>query len=165
MNFKRMIRHLLSTHWQLRRAFPPASLRAIEQAIRHSETCHSGQIRFAVEGALDPAALFHGQSARQRAIEVFSQLGVWDTAANNGVLIYLLLADRDVEIVADRGIDAGVGAAEWENICQRMEAALRQKNFTAAVLGGIEDVTRQLTRHFPAVEAGRNELADQPVVM
>jgi uncharacterized membrane protein len=149
----------------VRRAFPPAAMAAIEQAIARSETQHRGEVRFAVEAALDASGVVAGQSARARAIEVFSQLGVWDTEDNNGVLIYLLLADRDVEIVADRGIDALVGAQEWEAICRAMEAALRRREFEPAVLGAIEAVTRLLARHFPPRAGDRNELANRPVTV
>src|SRR6202011_1977451 len=109
--------------------FTPKVLAAIEQAIKAGEATHSGQIRFVVEGALDGAPLFKGQSARERALDIFSQLRIWDTAHNNGVLIYLLLADRKVEIVANRGIDAKVGADGWEKICKQMEAEFRSGNF------------------------------------
>jgi uncharacterized membrane protein len=90
---------------------------------------------------------------------------MWDTAHNNAVLIYLLLADRDVEILADRGIDALVSTAEWEKICRAMELEFRSGNFEAGVLKGIEAVTRHLAKHFPRQGAGRNELPDAPVVM
>src|SRR4029077_18661368 len=93
------------------------------------EATHSGQVRFVVEGALDGAPLFRNQSARERALDIFSHLRIWDTAHNNGVLIYLLLADRNVEIIADRGIDAMVGAAGWEKICKEMEADFRAGAF------------------------------------
>jgi uncharacterized membrane protein len=149
----------------VRRAFPPAAMAAIEQAVARSETQHRGEVRFAVEAALDVSGLIAGQSARARAIEVFSQLGVWDTEDNNGVLIYLLLADRDVEIVADRGINALVGAQEWEAICRAMEAALGRREFEPAVLGAIEAVTRLLARHFPPRAGDRNELANRPVTI
>jgi uncharacterized membrane protein YgcG len=165
MKIKRIVSHLFTTGWAVRRAFPRRSLSAIEAAIRRSEAAHAGQIRFAVEGALDTAALLRGQSARQRAIEVFGQLRVWDTEANNGVLIYLLLADRDVELVADRGIDAKVGAAEWERICRQMEAAFRQGDFESGIGGGIQAVTEHLAMHFSAQGGGPNELADQAVVL
>ena len=108
-------------------------LTAIEQAIKAGEATHSGQIRFVVEGALDGAPLFRNQSARERALDIFSHLRIWDTAHNNGVLIYLLLADRDVEIVADRGIDAKVGTAGWEKICTEMETDFRAGNFERGV--------------------------------
>jgi uncharacterized membrane protein len=124
-----------------------------------------GQIRFVVEGALDGAPLLRNQSARARALDVFSHLRIWDTAHNNGVLIYLLLADRDVEILADRGIDALVGATEWEKICRAMEAEFGKGNFEAGVLKGIGAVSRHLAKHFPKRGTAANELPDAPVVM
>ena len=99
------------------------------------------------------------------AIDVFSQLRIWDTERNNGVLIYLLLADRDVEIVADRGIDAKVGPEEWERICRKMESAFRQGDFQSGVVGGIQDVTRHLAEHFPPIGDDRDEFPDEPVVL
>ena len=165
MNIKRIATHLLLTHWQVNRAFPRQTLIAIEQAIKASETAHVGEIRFVVEGALHSTPLLKGQSARERAIEVFSQLGIWDTEHNNGVLIYLLLADRDVEIVADRGIHAKVGSREWENICRKMETSFKQANYEGGVVSGIQSVTQHLTKHFPASAAGQNELPDKPVVL
>jgi len=138
---------------------------AIEHAIKESETAHVGEIRFAVEGALDGIPLLKGQSARERAIEVFSQLRVWDTERNNGVLIYLLLADRHVEIVADRGVHARVGSQEWETICRQMEAAFRQGHYREGAVGGIQAVTRHLAAHFPATGDRRNELADNPALL
>jgi uncharacterized membrane protein len=90
---------------------------------------------------------------------------VWDTEHNNGLLIYLLLADRAVEIVADRGIHAKVDSQEWENICRKMETAFKQANFEGGVVSGIQAVTQHLIRHFPASSAGQNELPDKPVVL
>ena len=119
MGIRRIGKHLLEHHWRVRRMFTPKVLAAIEQAIKAGEATHSGQVRFVVEGALDGKPLFRDQPARERALDIFSHLRIWDTAHNNGVLIYLLLADRKVEIVADRGIDARVGAAGWEKICER----------------------------------------------
>ena len=165
MNIKRITKHLLLSHWQVNRAFPRQTMIAIEQAIKASETGHAGEIRLAVEGALDGTPLFKGQSARERAIEVFSQLRIWDTEHNNGVLIYLLLADRDVEIVADRGIDAKVGSLEWEQICHMMETAFKQANYEGGVVSGIQAVTRHLMKHFPASGSGQDELPDKPVVL
>src|SRR5581483_2543771 len=104
MSIGRIARHLLEHHWRARRVFTPAVLARIEEAIQAGERTHSGQLRFVVEGALDGAPLFRNQTARERALDIFSRLRIWDTAHNNGVLIYLLLADRNVEIVADRGI-------------------------------------------------------------
>ena len=165
MGIKRIGKHLIEQRWRLRRIFPRKVLANIEQAIKASEATHSGQIRFVVEGALDGAPLFRNQTARARALDIFSRLRIWDTAHNNGVLIYLLLADRDFEIVADRGIDTKVGAAGWEEICVEMEAEFRAGNFERGVIKGIEAVSRQLATHFPAQGAGPNELPDAPVVM
>lgn len=165
MGIKRIGRHLVEHRWRTRRLFPSRTLAAIEQAIRTGEATHSGQVRFVVEGALDGAPLFRNQSARARALDVFSQLRIWDTAHNNGVLIYLLLADRDVEIVADRGINAKVGHAGWEKICLDMERDFRAGNFENGVIRGIAEVSRHLAKYFPANEAGRNELPDTPLVI
>src|SRR5690349_25121708 len=165
MGIRRIGRHLLEYHWRVRRIFPPVALARIEQAIRAGEATHSGQVRFVVEGALDGAPLLRNQPARERALDIFSQLRIWDTVHNNGVLIYLLLADHDFEIVADRGIDARVGNAGWENICVEMETQFRAGNLELGVIHGIEAVSRELATHFPAQGPGRNELPDAPVVM
>jgi len=165
MNIKRVFRHLVMTHWEVNRAFPRQTLIAIEQAIKASETAHVGEIRFVVEGALHSTPLFKGQSARERAIDVFSQSRIWDTEHNNGLLIYLLLADRAVEIVADRGIHSKVGSREWEAICRKMEAAFKQANYEGGVVSGIQAVTQHLIKHFPASAAGQNELPDKPMLL
>ena len=165
MSIKRIARHLVQHHWRTKQIFPQAVLDRIEQAIKRGEATHSGQVRFVVEGALDGAPLFRNQPARERALDVFSHLRIWDTAHNNGVLIYLLLADRDVEIVADRGINAKVGAAGWEAICREMEVDFRAGNFERGVIRGVEAVSRELARHFPKVAGSPNELPDTPVVI
>ncbi len=165
MNLTRIMRHLSTGRASVRRAFPQRTLDAIERTIREIEAQHSGQVRFAVEDALDLSPLLAGQTARERAIDVFSLLRVWDTGHNNGVLIYLLLADRDVEIVADRGIDAKVGKQAWEEICQEMEAAFREGRFEEGVLAGIRDVGKHLIQHYPHTGEKLNELPDRPVLL
>jgi uncharacterized membrane protein len=165
MDWKRIARHLLVLPGKARRAFPAPAMRAIEQAIAKGESQHSGEVRFAVEPALEPAALLRGLSARERALEVFSQLRLWDTDERNGVLIYLLLAERDIEIVADRGVNAKVSADDWEAICRTMEASLRQGRYGEAVVAGIEAASRLLARHFPSRADDRNELPDRPVAL
>ena len=165
MGIKRIGKHLLEHHWRARRVFPPQVLDAIEQAIKAGEATHSGQVRFVVEGSLDGKPLFRDQPARERALDIFSHLRIWDTAHNNGVLIYLLLADRDVEIVADRGIDAKVGSEGWRKICAAMEADFRSGNFSGGVIKGIGAVSQQLAIYFPRQGVGPNELPDAPVVM
>jgi uncharacterized membrane protein len=165
MKFKRIMKHLSTGRAAVRRVFPLRTLDAIEQAIRSTEARHAGQIRFAVEAALELTPLLAGQTGQQRAIEVFSKLRIWDTEHNNGVLIYLLLADRDVEIVADRGIHVKLGKEVWEAICREMEAAFREGHFEAGVLAGIHAVGEHLSRHFPARSGKANEMPDRPVVL
>lgn len=165
MNLARIARHLLTGRRQVTTLFPPPVLAAIERAIKQCEATHRGQICFAVEGALDGAPLWRGQSAHERALDVFARLRVWDTEHNNGVLIYLLLADRNVEIVADRGIHVRVGAEGWETICRAMEAEFRRGHFEAGVLFGIRAIGTHLAAHFPGDGAHGNELPDAPVVL
>jgi uncharacterized membrane protein len=140
-------------------------MRAIETAIMESEMTHFGEIRFAVEAALDPLALLQDRSARERAVEVFSKLRVWDTERNNGVLIYLLLADRRVEIVADRGINRDVGPQGWDMICREMEHAFKKEDFELGVVTGIHAIAEHLVRHYPASSANENELPNKPIVL
>ena len=165
MSIRRIARHLVEHHWRAQRIFTPRVLADIEQAIRTGEATHCGQLRFVVEGALDGRPLFRNQPAHARALDIFSHLRIWDTAHNNGVLIYLLLADRKVEIVADRGIDAKVGAAGWEAICRDMEADFRKGQFKTGVIKGIAAVSRELARYFPPDAHPRNELPDKPIVI
>jgi uncharacterized membrane protein len=165
MGIKRMGKHLIEHRWRARRVFPQVVLDRIERAIREGEATHAGQVRFAVEGALDGAPLLRDQPARERALDIFSHLRIWDTAHNNGVLIYLLLADRKVEIIADRGIDARVGEDGWTTICHDMEKDFRAGQFEAGVIKGIAAVSKQLAKHFPRSGPNPNELPDKPVVI
>jgi uncharacterized membrane protein len=161
----RFFRHLFMPPWAWRRAFPQATLDAIEAAIRASETAHSGEIRFAVENSLPATLAWRGTTGRARAIEVFSNLRVWDTEHNSGVLIYLLLADHDIEIVADRGIAARVDPAAWEAVAQAMEAAFRRGEFERGALAGIEEIGALLAAHFPPSGHNPDELANRPVIL
>jgi uncharacterized membrane protein len=167
MDWKRWLRHAFATQGKLARAFPVQSLAAIQQAIAESERTHGGEIRVAIEGALEPREIWAGKAPRQRALEVFASLGVWDTEANNGVLIYLLVADRDVEIVADRGFNGKVEAAEWARICAAMERELRAGHYERGVADGVRDIGSLLARHFPPLPGGRdeNELPDRPAIL
>jgi uncharacterized membrane protein len=165
MDLKRIMRHLSNGRANVHRVLPPRALESIERAIAATEMQHDGQIRFAVEAALDWQPLLAGQTASERAIEVFSELRLWDTEHNNGVLIYLLLADRDVEIVADRGIHARLGQPVWEEICKEMEAAFRAGQFEAGVLAGVRAVGDRLIEHFPARNDKPNEMPDSAVVL
>ena len=163
MTLKRVLRHLMTPGWALRRAFDAAALDAIEKAIAAAERTHGGEIRFAIEAQLSPMEVFRGIAPRERAVEAFAQLGVWDTDENNGVLLYVLWADHDVEIVADRGFNGRVSAQEWEDVCHRMESLFAQGQAVDAVITGIEAVGRLIARHYPAVD--RNELSNRPVVL
>ena len=163
---KRMLRHGLSSDWQRRRLFGNDVLAAIEHATKACESRHAGEIRFAVELNLPFLDIVSGKTAAQRAVEVFSQLRVWDTEHNNGVLIYVLLAEHEVEIVADRGVgNARVAQAEWEQCCQVMEAHFRQGAFQAGAIAGIEAVADVLHRHPPAQADAGNELPDRPILL
>ncbi|MDD1622795.1 MAG: TPM domain-containing protein [Methylococcaceae bacterium] len=166
MRIKRFFKHIFCGPWRVRLAFPKRSLKAIEAAISGSERSHLGELRFVVEHALDLGELWRDVTPRQRAIEVFSRCRVWDTEQNSGVLIYLLLADRQVEIVADRGIHARVGDAVWGDICRGMETRFRGGEFELGVVEGIAAITSLLQRHFPAGDTENpNEMTDAPVVL
>ena len=165
MDARRLVRHLFATRSRVARAFPARTLEAIEAAIEQSEREHSCEIRFAIESALEPGEVWTGKTPRQRALEVFSALGVWDTEANNGILIYLLLADRDVEIVADRGFNGKVSASEWASVCAAMERGLREGRYEAAVLDGVRAASALLVRHFPPGGRDVDQLPNRPAVL
>ncbi|MDZ7594015.1 MAG: TPM domain-containing protein [Thiobacillus sp.] len=165
VNIKRWFRHLFTPPWAWRRAFPQATLDAIEAAIGAGEAAHGGEIRFAIENRLPGILVWRGMSGRERAIELFSNLRVWDTEHNSGVLIYLLLADHDIEIVADRGIAAQVAPAAWEAVAQTMEAAFRQGEFERGALDGIQQISVLLAVNFPPSGHNPDELANRPVIV
>jgi hypothetical protein len=165
-NSYRFFRHLATDHGTVRRRFPKAVLARIEAAIAEGEKHHRGQLRFAVEPALPLARVLQRVTPRERALEVFGLLRIWDTEENCGVLVYLLLADRDVEIVADRGIHGCVGNAVWAAVCRKMETAFRDGRFAEGVEAGIAEINSLLARHYPREgEATANELPDRPVVL
>jgi uncharacterized membrane protein len=161
----RLLRYLLVPEWLARRRFPEAALARVEAAIAASETAHEGELRFVLEGCLPLAYALHPDGCRARARQLFADLRVWDTVHNSGVLIYLNLLDRQVEIVADRGIHARVEDGYWEGVCRRMEAAFQGGDFEGGVLAAIADITTVLRQHFPALKANPNELPDAPLVL
>lgn len=165
MNIKRLFRHLLLPPWVMRRVFSAAVMQRIEDAVKQSERRHRGELRVVVETALHPVPLLRGQNPRARAREVFAQLGVWDTAENSGVLLYINWADRDIEIVADRGISARVTQEQWEVICQSIEQAFRAGDFEAGVMEGIRQITALLVQHFPAAGDNPDELGNRPALL
>jgi uncharacterized membrane protein len=161
----RALRHLFATQLGTRRRFSTDVLGAIEAAIATAELRTSGEIRFAVETALDIPDLRSDKAPRERAVEVFTDLGVWDTELRNGVLIYVLMADRDVEIVADRGAAERVPAADWESACRLMEEHFRAGRFREGAVAGVNAVGALLERHFPARAVERNEQPNQPALL
>ncbi|HET7764073.1 MAG TPA: TPM domain-containing protein [Burkholderiales bacterium] len=165
MDVVRVLKHLATPEWTARRAFPRAVLRSIEKVIGQEERRHEGQLRFAIEASLPLGELLLGVSPRERAIGWFGRLGVWDTQHNAGVLIYLLLADRRVELVADRGVHSKVGTAAWEAICGEMQREFARGQFERGAVIGVRAVSDLLAQHFPPSGDGRNELPDKPVVL
>jgi uncharacterized membrane protein len=161
----RILRHVFSTRLRTRLLFPPTVLRGIEQACAEAEQRHCGEIRFAIETALPFTALWHGITPRQQALRVFAHLHVWDTQHNNGVLIYVLRADRALEIIADRGINAVVKSDEWESVCRDAEQHFRAGRYAEGARAAVAGVGQLLARHFPAGAGSVNELPNQPVLL
>ena len=161
----RLLKHLFAR--SARGLFPPDRLQRIAEAIARDELRHRGEVCFAVESALDWRSVRAGRQARDRAVEVFSRLRVWDTAENNGILIYLLLADRRIEILADRGLAGRVSDEQWRGVCLLMEERLRAGDAEAAALQGVAAAGELLAGHFPRIEGrdDRNELPDRPQVL
>jgi uncharacterized membrane protein len=160
----RALAHLLLPRSALARRFPSHALTAIEEAIEASEKQHRAEIRVAIEVALDLRELRRIRTARERALEVFAELGVWSTRESNGVLIYVLLAERDVEIVADRGFAGRVTDGEWQHVCRLIEQEFAAGRWRDGVLRGVEAASLLLTREFPANGANPNEQPDRPAV-
>jgi len=165
MNIGRLLRHLFIPDLIARRAFSRADLARIGAAIKASEAEHDGQIRFVVEASLSLPYLLRKRASRRRAEDLFSQLGIWDTERNAGVLVYVQLVSRHIDIVADRGIARKVAQAEWNGVCRAMEAAFARGEFLAGSLEGIERVTALLRQAFPKTPGGANELPDKPLVL
>ena len=161
----RFIKHMFSHPLQAKRHFSAAALHNIEQAIKASEQKHAGEIRFIVETGLHPLEILYKKNPKKRALELFGRLNIWDTEHNNGVLIYLLLADRDVEILADRGIHQHVGDDGWEQICRDMETLFRKAEFEAGVLQGIAEISAELEKHFPPTGLNKNEISNKPIIL
>lgn len=165
MAIARVVRHLFAES-AARRHFPAATLAAIQAAIATGEQRHQGQVCFAIEGGLPLGAIWRARTPRERAALAFAHLRVWDTQHNSGVLIYVLLADHAIEIVADRGIAARVAPGEWQSICDRMRERFAAADYARGAIDGIAAVSAILAREFPADGAAReNELPDTPVIL
>jgi uncharacterized membrane protein len=165
MEIARILRHLATSHSGTGRRFPVAVMDSIEAAIGTAEARSSGEIRFVVESSLELSELWAGTTPRDRALQTFSDLHLWNTELRNAVLIYVLMADRDVEVVADRGAAAVIPAGDWEGVCRLMEAHFRERRFQAGALAGVEAVGRLLERHFAAPAHNRDELPNQPALL
>jgi len=165
MQLSRALKHLFSTRALARARFPASLEQATSAAVAQAEARTSGEIRFAIETALDVADLWAGVTPRGRAEQVFAHLRVWDTELRNGVLIYVLMADRDVEIVADRAAAARISPTEWEAACRLMENHFREGRFREGALAGVQAVGGLLEREFPSRADNRDELPNQPALL
>ena len=163
----RLLKHRLLDEGDAERLLGAGALERIGQRVAASERRHSGEIRICVEAGLPWSYLRRNATARERAVTLFGKLRVWDTEHNNGVLIYLLLAEHAIEIVADRGIDAHVDDAEWAAMAQRMGASFREGRFEDGLTQALEEMSALLVTHFPLAEnqPDTNELPDAPVVL
>jgi uncharacterized membrane protein len=165
MDLKRFWRHILMHPAKVRRCFPASTLDAIEREVGAQEKLHRGELTFVVEAELTSGQLWRDLSSRDRARELFAQRGIWNTEENNGVLIYVLLADRSVEIVADRGIDSRVSRDDWQQICRMIERHFAEGRFEEGSIAGARAASALLARHFPPGSEDRNELPDRPVLI
>ncbi|MGD9944440.1 MAG: TPM domain-containing protein [Burkholderiaceae bacterium] len=158
-------RHLVHDGWLVRRYFPDTLMDHVERAVSEGEAGHSAEIRVAIEASLPLRELWRGCTARERALQVFAELGVWDTEANNGVLLYVLLAERAVEIVADRAASAAIDTATWSGICESVARTCRTGRFEEGLLAGVAEMNRVLTVAFPARGGDRDELPNRPAIL
>ena len=170
---KTITRHLWLDADDSHSAIPPDMLKRLSQRVLASERRHSGEVRICVEASLPASYVLRldsntpiGALSRQRAVMMFGKLRVWDTEHNNGVLIYLLLAERAIEIIADRGLSNRVPSAQWTSMVQRMGNAFREGRFEDGLTQALEEVSALLVQHFPLApgEDNRNELPDDPVL-
>lgn len=161
----RYFSNLTTTHFALKRAFPERALDAIEQAVREAESQHGGEIQFAIETSLELGQLLAGVSVRAEAIQAFADLHVWDTEKNCGVLIYVLLSERAIEIVADRGYFGQVAEADWRAVCVEIERHFASDNFLEGSLHGIKAVSALISQHFPFAPNDKDERPNRPIVL
>ena len=162
---RRVLRHLFTPRWVVLRHYPPALMEEIQRRTTEVERRHPGELRFVVEHALELGDLIAGLTPRERALEVFGLLQVWDTEHNNGVLVYVLHAEHAVEIIADRGLARHVEQAAWDALCRQVETEFRAGRFREGALVALDGAARLLEQHFPPRKAGRNELPDQPLLL
>jgi uncharacterized membrane protein len=159
MVMERLLKNLMTGRWHLRRLLSPVDAATITEAVSAAERTTSAQIKVVIEASLDLSPLLRGQTARERALEVFGVERVWDTAANNGILLYILVSERDAEIVVDRGFNGAVAPDEWLELCSGLTSEIKTQGFVSAVLHGIERISAMATRVFPSTDHV-NELSD-----
>ncbi|MCK9509217.1 MAG: TPM domain-containing protein [Pigmentiphaga sp.] len=164
MKISRFFKHLLTSSALTSKTFNAEVLDAIEAEIKAGETTHHGDIRFVIEPALEPLDLLQGRTPRERAIELFSQLRVWDTEYNNGVLFYVLMAERSVEFVCDRGLRRRTTQQQWIDICNRVDEAYQQGKFLAGSLAAIQEINQILAAAYPEPDQ-INQLEDRPLIL
>ena len=162
---RRTLRHLSFRRAEAARAFPASTLDAITDAIAAGERTHRGEVRLIVEKSLPAPQAWAGVTTRQRAVALFADHGIWDTAERCGVLICVNLAEHKVDIVADRGIDARIAPATWRGICDTLTRGFARAEFEAATLAAIDQVNALLREHFPANGTRPNELPDEPLML
>jgi uncharacterized membrane protein len=167
MGIFRFLNHLFTTRWHMRKAFGDADLKRVAEAVGSSEEYHTGQIVVALEASLPLELLLDGMTPRQRAEQTFKLLNVWDTQANNGVLLYLCLADHDFEIIADRGIHMHVGTEAWESICREMETSLKARVSSDPIVAAVHRIGTLLARFHPRSpgQPAENSLPNKPVIL
>lgn len=163
--FSRLARHLRTTSGAGKRAFPASTLKAIERAIAEGETRHRAEVRIIVEPALSAQAVLQHMPARERARELFTHYRIWDTEENCGVLVYVNLADRKVEIVADRGVGRKIAASDWHAVCRTMTQGFAQGDFHDSMIAALSQLNGLLQKHYPDDGSGRNELPDKPIML
>ncbi len=163
---RRMLRHLWMDDEDLSRALPPDMLDRLARQVAHSEHRHAGEIRIHAEAGLPLSYLWRDATPRERAVTLFGKLRVWDTEHNNGVLIYLLLAEHAIEIVADRGLARQVPPQAWQALVAQLAQAFKEGHYEQGLRHAVEEVSALLERHFPqpADEPLRNELPDRPTL-
>ena len=165
MGIGRFFRHVFTTQWRLNRAFDAGTRAAIEETITATEETHRGELRFAVEARLDTWSLLGGETAHERSLDVFANLGIWDTEDNSGSLIYVLLADHHVAIVADRGYRDLVSDEQWRAVCEAMETAFRAGDFRKGAIDGILGAARFAAEHFPLDGDNPDELSNEMIFL
>ncbi|HEX7634392.1 MAG TPA: TPM domain-containing protein [Noviherbaspirillum sp.] len=161
----RLLRHLCTTSGAGKRAFPASTLKAIERAITEGESQHRAEVRIIVEPALSAQAVLQHVSSRERARELFTHYRIWDTEENCGVLVYVNLADRKVEIVADRGAGLKVAANDWHAVCRTMTQGFAQGDFHDSMIAALSQLNGLLQKHYPNDGSDRNELTDKPIIL